>query len=77
MKLAKVIRSQFIPPGTLIIGQMPDEDEKLLILPPETSDEVLVQAEEMVRVHNNFERMIDYFNSITSKRKVDGTTRKN
>jgi hypothetical protein len=66
MKLAKVVRSPFSPPGQLIVIDLPDDPEKVLVLPPETSDAALKQAEEMVKAHNDFAQAMDYIQRITS-----------
>jgi hypothetical protein len=55
------VRSPFSPPGQIIVADAPPPDgfpqePKTLILPPETSDETLAQAERMVEEHNRFER---------------------
>lgn len=61
-RLARVVRSPYAPPGQIIVmdpSKLPeafDDQVKVLVLPPETSDEVLAQAEKMVEAHNSFER---------------------
>jgi len=57
VKFAKVIRSQFSPPGQVIVSDL--ENEKTLILPPETSDETLARAEKMVEAYNKMVRDIE------------------
>src|SRR6185437_8903045 len=57
----RVVRSAFSPPGHIVVADPTrlegfEDEVKTWILPPETSDEVLAQAEQMVEAHNRFLR---------------------